>query len=201
VAIRWLVATLVPVLVRSLRKCCVSDTCPQALPRAARQLARPARDAQWPAIPVADGHCRITPQAGDALTRDGKLDLEVFQYQADPSAELATVAGWLAEHALNANHTPEYFRNKLRDHLVLLSDTDFDYFVNNATLVEPHVRINEKTGAADSGGLFYTENLPPESLLIAPVMASRERSGRDDAMQADQVMGQISTALHGNVIQ
>lgn len=35
-------------------------------------------------------------------------------------------------------------------------------------LVEPHVRINPETGTADDGGLFYTENLPPESLLIAP---------------------------------
>lgn len=35
------------------------------------------------------------------------------------------------------------------------------------------------SGTADDGGLFYTENLPPESLLIAPVMASVERYHKD----------------------
>lgn len=194
-------AQLVAFPVRSLREGFVYATCPHALARAARLLAMSGRDAHWPNLSVANGHCQITPQAKDAVTDNGHVDLEVFQYQAEESAELATIGEWLAGHALHDKHVPDYFRNKLRDHLLLLSDTDFDYFVRNATLVEPHVRINEKTGAADSGGLFYTENLPPESLLIAPVMASRERSGHPEPMDAGQVLGQISTALHGNVIQ
>jgi CRISPR-associated protein Cmr4 len=62
----------------------------------------------------------------------------------------------------------------------VLSDTDFAYFAQHAMLVEPHVRIDENTGTAKDGGLFYTENLPPESLLIAPLMASQTRSGKED---------------------
>jgi CRISPR-associated protein Cmr4 len=48
--------------------------------------------------------------------------------------------------------------------------------------------ITNETGTADDGGLFYTENLPPESLLLAPVMASVERSTdkiRGDKKQLD----------------
>lgn len=194
-------AQLVAFPIRSLREGFVYATCPQALARAARLLAISGRPVDWPNISVGNNQCCITPEAKEALCRDGKLDLEVFQYQASESTELAGIASWLADNALNDQHVPDFFRNKLRGHLVLLSDTDFDYFVNNATLVEPHVRIDEKTGAAEKGGLFYTENLPPESLLIAPLMASRERSGSDNAMTAEQVMGHIRTAMHGNVIQ
>ena len=68
--------------------------------------------------------------------------------------------------------------NQLSRDLVVLSDTDFGYFSRRPTLVEAHVRIDEATGTADSGGLFYTENLPPEALLLAPLMASATRSGR-----------------------
>lgn len=194
-------AQLVAFPVRSLREGFVYATCPQALARAARLLAMSGRAVDWPSISVENNHCCINPEATGALTTEGHLDLEVFQYQVDESAELAAIGDWLANNALSDQHAPEYFRDKLRNHLVVLSDTDFGYFVANATLVEPHVRIDETTGAASDGGLFYTENLPPESLLIAPVMASRERSGHAEAMDAGQVMGQISTALNDNVIQ
>jgi CRISPR-associated protein Cmr4 len=67
-------------------------------------------------------------------------------------------------------------------------------------LVEPHVRINEKTGTADDGGLFYTENLPPESLLIAPLMASQTRSGKDD-LSAEDVVTKLRPLLDGRLLQ
>lgn len=86
-----------------------------------------------------------------------------------------------------------FFHDKLATDLVLLSDEDFSYFVRNATVVEPHVRINNETGTADDGGLFYTENLPPESLLLAPVMASMERT--TDKIRGDKNRLDATTAL------
>jgi CRISPR-associated protein Cmr4 len=85
---------------------------------------------------------------------------------------------------------------------VVLSDSDFGFFAQNATLVEPHVRINDKTGTADEGGLFYTENLPPESLLLAPLMASATRTGRkEDELDAVEVMSKLRQAIHGKLLQ
>lgn len=193
-------AQLVAFPVRSLREVYVYATCPMALARAQRLLQVGKRPVDWPNFEVEDNQCRVTPTGLATLTRDGALDLEVFQYQASPSDDVAQIAGWLAEHALHGEHAPNYFRNKLRDHLVVLSDSDFGHFTSNATLVEPHVRIDEQTGAADSGGLFYTENLPPESLLVAPVMASRERTA-EEGLPADAVLNHIRTAVHGNIIQ
>jgi CRISPR-associated protein Cmr4 len=37
------------------------------------------------------------------------------------------------------------------------------------------VRINDESGTADDGGLFYVENLPPESILVGLAQASIER--------------------------
>ena len=95
-----------------------------------------------------------------------------------------------------------FFRNKLKTDLVLLSDTDFGYFAKNAMLVEPHVRINPETGTADDGGLFYTENLPPESLLIAPLLASKTRTGKaDDHLEAEEVFAKIQPVINGKLLQ
>ena len=65
-------------------------------------------------------------------------------------------------------------------------------------MVEAHVRINDTTGTADDGGLFYTENLPPESVLAGLVMASVERQSkkarRDTLLDASAVLAAV---LHG----
>jgi CRISPR-associated protein Cmr4 len=197
-------AQLVAFPVRSLRGGYVYATCLLALARAERLLAAvgvPARYTDGLTAP-AEGQCVV---ANDALLRDGKLHLEVFEYaQQAPQAEaLRKAAALLAEHALSgslADKVPDYFRKKLQQDLVLLSDTDFAYFAEHATLVEPHVRINETTGTADEGGLFYTENLPPESILIAPLLASRARDGKSTLTAAD-VLGQCKTALDGRLLQ
>lgn len=89
---------------------------------------------------------------------------------------MSEIGAKLAEAAIPADAEYAFFRGKLKQDLVILSDTDFAFFCEHAMLVEPHVRIDDTTGAADSGGLFYTENLPPESILIAPLMASQVRN-------------------------
>ena len=76
----------------------------------------------------------------------------------------------------------------------------FAYFAKNATVVEPHVRIDDKTGTASDGGLFYVENLPPESLLLAPLMASAERSGKAETA-AEAVIAHVLGNLDGQMIQ
>jgi CRISPR-associated protein Cmr4 len=117
------------------------------------------------------------------------------------SKGLPELAASLAQQALPEGSAYQFFREKLAQDLVVLSDTDFGYFVEHATLVEPHVRIDAATGTASDGGLFYSENLPPESLLIAPLMASATRSTRDDKLAADEVMLKLRTVLHGQLIQ
>ena len=104
--------------------------------------------------------------------------------------------------ALPQGDSYQFFADKLKTDLVLLSDTDFGYFAKNAMLVEPHVRINPETGTADDGGLFYTENLPPESLLIAPLMASQTRTGKqDDHLSAEEVFTRLKPLLDGKLLQ
>ena len=117
------------------------------------------------------------PDDNEALVcgSEGRLILETYEYNGRESAELKGAAEWLCKHALPDDKPHEYFRNKLREDLVVLPDEDFKHFVKYATAVEPHVRIDDVSGTADEGGLFYTENLPPESIMLGLVMASVER--------------------------
>ena len=185
--------------VRSLKGGYVYATCPQALARAQRLLHLAGVAAPWPAVRVDDGHCLF---ANPALLSGDKLHLEAFEYTAKVSEALAQIAADLAQRALPAGAAYQFFADKLRTDLVLLSDTDFGYFAKHAMLIESHVRIKPETGTADPGGLFYTENLPPESLLIAPLLASQTRTGKaDNHLSADEVFTRLKPLLDGKLLQ
>lgn len=192
-------AQMLALPVRSLKCGYVYATCPQALARAQRLLALTGNAPAWPAVQVGDGACLM---ANPALLSGNKLHLEAFEYTAKVSEDLASIAADIARRALPAGDAYAFFADKLKTDLVLLSDTDFGYFAQNAMLVEPHVRIDPKTGTADDGGLFYTENLPPESLMIAPLMASQTRTGKpNDQLQADEVLTRLRPLLDGRLLQ
>lgn len=192
-------AQTVALPIRSLKGGYVYATCPQALARAQRLLRLSGVPAAWPTLVVSEGGCLLGNP--ELLSRD-TLHLEAFEYSAKVSEELAAIAADLAAKALPGSEEYGFFREKLTHDLVVLSDTDFAYFSRHAMLVEPHVRIDEQTGTASDGGLFYTENLPPESILIAPLMASQTRTGRqDDHLEAEAVLAQVKTLIHTRLLQ
>jgi len=169
-AVAFTDAQLVLFPIRSLKRGFIYATSPLALARLRRLAGEGVR---WK-IPnsINPGECKLTNDA--LLTGGNKLVLETFEFTKAPDD--SGVAEWLSSKALPQDEAYTFFREKLKSDLVILSDDDFGYFVENATVVEPHVRINNKTGTADNTGLFYTENLPPEALLVGQVMASVERA-------------------------
>lgn len=198
-------AQLVAFPVRSVKRGYVYATCPLALARAARLLSLLGNSEQMPVHgdlqKIGEGAACVSD--GSLLT-GGKLVLEAFEYSASESPALQATAAWLADNALPQGDAHAFFRNKLKTDLVLLSDEDFTYFVKNATVVEPHVKIDDATGTAKDGGLFYVENLPPESLLIAPLMTSQERSGKHEnfpKLPAESVLSHILGNLDGQLVQ
>lgn len=198
-------AQLVVLPVRCLKEGYVYATCPQALARAHRLLSLVGTVPQWQPLgqTLEEGMCRV---ADGSILTNNKLHLEAYEYEAAQLPDLSRIGEDLGHKAIPDGNGNAFFRNKLKKHLVVLSDTDFAFFCEHAMLVEPHVRINDETGAADTGGLFYTENLPPESILIAPLMASQIRNPKKERgstgwMDADAVIAKIHKALDGRLVQ
>lgn len=174
-AIAFTDAALVAFPVRSLKNTFVYATCPTALARLKRLAGKAAG---W-AVPNVAGGAALA--ASDKAFSGQRLVLEAFDFSVTTDAEVTKIATWLAANALPQTDDHAFFRDKLADDLVVLSDSEFGHFVRHATVVEAHVRINDDTGTSDPGGLFYTENLPPESLLAGLVLASVERRKKGDA--------------------
>lgn len=190
-------AQLVALPVRSLKNGFAYVTSPLALARLQR-LAQQAgvAGASW-RVEVKEGQAKVA--TGDLLN-DKQLVLEAFEFGAEVDSTLAEVAAWLAQHALGGAGQ-SYFAGKLQTDLVLLHDTDFAHFAKHAMVVEPHVRINDDSGTADDGGLFYVENLPPETLMVGLAQASVERFKKDSRSGESKPLldaaGVLKTVLAG----
>lgn len=199
-------AQLVAFPVRSMRRGFVYATCPQALARTQRLLDMVGVSPGWSIPEVRKGRCVVLNS--ELLSKDSRLHLELFEYETDASAEIGEcvegIASDLVRHGLSVDGSCQYFRDKFSRDMVMLSDTDFTYFTQYATLVEPHVCIDDKTGTAKSGGLFYTENLPPESLLIAPILTSRSRhpdQDNDPSLSATETLMKLRNVIDGRLLQ
>ncbi|MEE4356573.1 MAG: type III-B CRISPR module RAMP protein Cmr4 [Desulfococcaceae bacterium] len=102
------------------------------------------------------------------ISQDGTLILEELPFDMDNDPQAGPCLEKLAD--LLFPNTPEYFffKGNFSKRAVILNDEDYFYFVKYATEVEPHNRIDDKTGTVDEKtGVWYTEYLPSESILYS----------------------------------
>jgi CRISPR-associated protein Cmr4 len=164
-------AQLVALPVRSLKGGFAYVTSPLALARLHRLATQAGTAPDWAVPTVAENHA-LTVSSN--LLNAKQLVLEAFEFPAEVDDKLKAITQWIANRALQGDAN-KFFADKLKADLVVLNDTDFSHFARHAMVVEPHVRINDESGTADDGGLFYVENLPPETLMVGLAQASIER--------------------------
>ena len=169
-------AQLLALPVRSLKGGFAYVTSPLALARLHRLATQADMTVDWSVPTVAENKAQSATAnlLLDKADKSKQLVLEAFEFPAEVDDKLKNIAQWIATHALSGSSN-SFFADKFKSDLVLLHDTDFAHFARHAMVVEPHVRIDDASGTASDGGLFYVENLPPETLMVGLAQASIER--------------------------
>lgn len=130
------------------------------------RVARAAALANIDTPPVVTG---VGVQGVTAAGGSWSNPLVVGEFPLAPEGEPARIAAWaawLAERALPTKPALEYFRTKLREHLLLVEDGVLaDLTVEHADVVA-RVQLENKTVKQ---GPWYEEHLPVETLLVAPL--------------------------------
>lgn len=171
--------------VRSLKGVYAWTTCLDVLQRWRRE-AETAGIGNLPALPatppatLSDGTVECLVSGNGAVTDDGFVVLEEFTYKrlADTGNTVKLLAQWLAENAL-PYPKDSYWSRQLADKLVILPDDHFRDFALHATEVLTRVRLEPDSKTVASGALWTEEHLPPDTLLYAPVRATRLRTPPD----------------------
>lgn len=194
--------------VRSLAGVFAWTTSVEALARFRRGAALARQPLNWelPAAPAREAAL----VSGDELVAGEQVVLEEFSFTPDKSqaATVQAIGRWLATHALPAapaqGEDPyAYWRAALPRKLCVLPEDAFRDFALYATEVQTHVRLDRDTKTVEGGGLWTTESLPADSLLYAPLLATRSRRNGTDLnaatiLQRVADMGAERTQLGGD---
>lgn len=146
--------------VRSAKNAFAWCTCPMALARAKRDIGFSY------AVPsLAEPEQCLAPTA---MRINDKVILEEYclEFAGEVNQELTASLQSLSDDAT--------WKEGLANHLVVLSDEMFSYFVQNACEIAQHVKIDIDTSAAEKGALFNQENVPSETMFYALMTETKD---------------------------
>lgn len=118
------------------------------------------------------------------------LVLEEFSFETQSDEQVDRIADWIAKNALPDLGAGDYWANKVRSSLVILSNDDFRDFALYATEIITRVRIKRETKTVQAGALWTEEHLPSDTLLYVPIYATdtRQNGKSSSKMTAAQVL-------------
>lgn len=130
-------------------------------------ISAPDKDASWALV------------NGNSLKAGDSVVLEEFSFTPKPDSVVETIGKWLADNALLQTDEYKYWRNALPQKLCILPEDAFRDFVLYGTEVQTHVRLDPEKKTVQTGALWTSESLPVDTLMYAPLMATRSRAKVD----------------------
>ena len=179
-------------------------TCPAVLERFKHDLsiccpsidlnfALPAKN-QVPALPAENQ----VPD-DDLIVSDNRIVLEEYTFEVQRTAECESLAHWISKNCMPSDDVYSYWRKKVKNSLVVLSNEDFRDFVTLSTEVIARIKINQETGTVDveKGALWYEEYLPSDSVLYSLALTTPIFQEKDDDKGIFQLTPQEKAANCG----
>ncbi len=185
-------ARLLAFPMRSLVGVFVWVTCPLAIGRLSRDLQRVGLSAALAIDAPAAEQARV---ASRQLT-PGPLVLEDLSCEVTHDPRWAQIAGQLVG-LLPEGTAHRAYRDKFRDHLVLLTDDDFAYCVRHATQVSARIQLDANKTTRE-GNLWYEETLPTDCLLYTVVQAERPRVPNGPLADSAAVRARLLELVEGD---
>ena len=108
----------------------------------------------------------VTTKSG-LIVKDNKIVLEEYTFAVSQNKECDAIADWITENVLPKDPGYNYWRDKMKRDMVVLTDDDFRDFVTLSTEVIARTKIDSETGTVAKGALWYEEYLPTDSILYS----------------------------------
>ncbi|MGQ9848311.1 MAG: type III-B CRISPR module RAMP protein Cmr4 [Bacteroidales bacterium] len=105
----------------------------------------------------------------------GKVVLEEFTFEVKENQETEKIAEKLSEIIFPNETVYNYWKEKLKKDLVILSNDEFENFVTYSTEVITRTKISTETGTVLPGALWTEEYLPQDTILYSIAMTTAVR--------------------------
>lgn len=130
------------------------------------------------------------------LLINGQIMLEEYTYVAEGNNLAWDWADYLANYALHGDAN-DYWKERLRSHLVILPDNEFRDFVRYSTDIVTRIHIDDVKKTVKDGQLFTQELLPADSLLYSLVHITDSRNGEENGQRimAQQIVNELQRIL------
>lgn len=117
---------------------------------------------------------KTVPTNSSLIINNNMVVLEEYTFNKikKDDEDCCRLAEWLSENALPRIPEYTYWRDKIKQDIVILSDDEFRDFVTFSTEVITRIKINNETGTVQPGALFTKEYLPAESILYSLCLVS-----------------------------
>lgn len=152
--------------VKSMKSVFAWITCPKVVERFINDFELAEIENDLPR-PIKD----TAPHDSQLFIKDNKIVLEEYTLEVtkdkNEDDDCSKFANWLSENVIPKGKEYNYWRNKIKQDIVVLNDDDFQDFVNLSTEVITRIKIDNKTGTVKKGALFTEEYLPTESILYS----------------------------------
>jgi len=174
--------------VRSLRGVFAWVTCGAVLQRLDRDVKLIGRMKGIGQVPAVGRDKALCADESPLIVREKELALEEFKFSRNGSPP-ADALEWISSNVTEDKPT----RERIKKHLVILSDDDFDHFVRNATEVTARIALDYETKSAKGGALFYQEFLPPETMMYSVMIVEASRNAKV-SKSAGEIAGMVTRA-------
>lgn len=174
--------------VRSLAGVFAWVTSVDALARFQRETAMVKLDPDWKEITEPGKEEALVN--GNVLKAGDSVVLEEFSFTPKQDKVTETIGAWLATNALPGSKEYDYWRKALPQKLCILHEDAFRDFVRYGTEVQTHIKLDPKTKTVEGGMLWTSESLPVDTLLYAPLMATKSRAN-GNKLDAESILKKI----------
>ena len=159
--------------VRSLSGTFAWVTSPYILRRLLRDLSDAGIESPAPIPGIQElNHCVVTnDECAIVLGKESdEIYLEDLDLRAERSDKIARWADWISQYIFPMPDDP--WRSILNARICLVHDNVLGFLLDTATEIITRIRLNEDSKTVETGGLWYEEALPTETILSGLVLAT-----------------------------
>ncbi|HXK42559.1 MAG TPA: type III-B CRISPR module RAMP protein Cmr4 [Anaerolineae bacterium] len=182
--------------VRSLVGVFAWTTSYEVLARFARDLKTAGITFDWEPLNPPDERTAFVTSESEVSASE-KIALEEFAFTAKSKPEVTTLAQWLVKNILPTGREYAPWRTWLPKRLVILPSDAFRDFTQFSTEVISRIQLISEKKVVDRGALWTEEHLPTDTILYAPLYASRARAENapSDVTDADKILTYVKNEM------